>query len=55
MRKRKKFKQYEERRHPDFPDGLVQVAVNDRAFGERLTGVIRLRLAEAKGKKDGGR
>lgn len=55
MRKRKKFKQYEERLHPDSPDGLVVVAANNRAFAERLTGVIRLRLAEAKGKKDGRR
>lgn len=55
MRKRKHFKRQEERVHPDSPDGLVVVAANNRAFAERLTGIIRLRLAEAKGGKDADR
>ena len=47
MSKRRKSNREEERRYPDSPDGLVVVASNNRAFAERLTGIIRLRLKEA--------
>lgn len=53
MVKRKRFKQEEERAHPDSPDGLVVAAVNNKPFAERLIGVFR--LAKAGVKKDGGR
>lgn len=51
MRKRRNFKQEEERAHPDSPDGLVVAAVNNKPFAERLIGVFR--LAKAGVKKDG--
>lgn len=41
MRKRKKYQEKEEIRHPDSPEGLVNTAVNNRAFAERLIGVYR--------------
>lgn len=50
-RKRRNFKQEEERRHPDSPDGIEVVAASNRAFAERITGIIRLRLAEVKNGK----
>jgi len=53
MRKRRTYKQQEERQHPDSPDGLVYVAANNKPFAERLIGVFR--LAKAGVKKDGGR
>ncbi|WP_447881016.1 hypothetical protein [Serratia fonticola] len=51
MKKRRNFKQEEERRHPDAPGGLEVVASSNRAFAERITGIIRLRLAEVKNGK----
>ncbi|WJM80527.1 hypothetical protein [Pectobacterium brasiliense] len=53
MKKRRFFKQEEERAHPDSPDGLVVAAVNNKPFAERLIGVFR--LAKAGVKKDGSR
>lgn len=50
-RKRRNFKQEEERRHPDAPGGIEVVAASNRAFAERITGIIRLRLAEVKNGK----
>lgn len=50
-RKRRNINQNEERRHPDSPGGLEVVAASNRAFAERITGIIRLRLAEAKNGK----
>ena len=45
MPKRKKYQENEERRLQDSPDGLVVAASKNRAFAERLVGVIRLALA----------
>lgn len=50
-RKRRFFKQEEERLRPDSPDGLVVAAVNNKPFAERLIGVFR--MAKAGVKKDG--
>mgnify|MGYP000871624959 CR=1 FL=1 len=44
MAKRKKYQEKEERRHPAEPEGLVVTASKNRAFAERLIGVIRLAL-----------
>ncbi|MEX2986848.1 hypothetical protein [Serratia fonticola] len=49
-RKRRNFKQEEERRHPDCPDELVYLAANNKPFAERFIGVFR--LAKAGVKKD---
>ncbi|WP_162940859.1 hypothetical protein [Pectobacterium parmentieri] len=52
-RKRRNFKQKEERKHPESPGGLEVVAAQNKPFAERLIGVFR--LAKAGVKKDGGR
>ncbi len=49
-RKCKKHQEKEERRHPDSPEGLVVTASHNRAFAERLIGVIRLAIASSGGK-----
>ncbi|EPN0260610.1 hypothetical protein ACTTYF_005375 [Citrobacter freundii] len=54
MPKRKKYQENEERRLQDSPDGLVAAASKNRAFAERLVGVIRLALATS-GVKNGRR
>ena len=54
MPKRKKYQENEERRLQDSPDGLVGAASKNRAFAERLDGVIRLALATS-GVKNGRR
>lgn len=36
-KRRKKYQEKEEIRHPDSPEGLVVAAANNRAFAERLT------------------
>ncbi len=41
-KRRKKYQEKEEIRHPDSPEGLVVAAANNRAFAERLVGVYRL-------------
>lgn len=41
---RRKYQEKEERRHPAEPEGLVVTASKNRAFAERLIGVIRLAL-----------
>lgn len=41
-KRRKKYQEKEEIRHPDLPEGLVVTAANNRAFAERLIGVYRL-------------
>lgn len=52
MKKNNRYaKQEEERRHPDTPGGIEVVAASNRAFAERITGIIRLRLAEVKNGK----
>ncbi|HGU0421923.1 hypothetical protein [Escherichia coli] len=38
-KRRKKYQEKEEIRHPDSPEGLVVAAANNRAFAERLVGV----------------
>lgn len=50
MRKSRKLKHEEERRHPDSPDPIVMLAANNRPFAERFIGVFR--LAKAGVKKD---
>lgn len=35
-KRRKKYQEKEEIRHPDSPEGLVVAAANNRAFAERL-------------------
>ncbi|MBC8949343.1 hypothetical protein [Xenorhabdus sp. TS4] len=36
-KKRQKINKYEEKKvHPDSPDGLLVVAINNRAFGNRF-------------------
>lgn len=50
-KKRRNFKQEEEQRHPETPGGLEVVAASNRAFAERITRIIRLRLAEVKNGK----
>lgn len=50
-KKRRSINENEERRHPDSPGGLEFVAASNRAFAERIIGIIRLRLAEAKNGK----
>ncbi|HEI8866116.1 TPA: hypothetical protein SLG40_001603 [Serratia odorifera] len=47
-RKRRNYKQEEERQHPDSPDGLVVAAANNRSFGARLIGEFRIALAGAR-------
>ncbi|EPC9763254.1 hypothetical protein ACR3YO_000586 [Escherichia coli] len=42
-KRRKKYQEKEEIRHPDSPEGLVVAAANNRAFAERLVGVYRLK------------
>ena len=54
MPKRKKYQENEERRLQDSPDGLEVAASKNRAFAERLVGVIRLALATS-GVKNGRR
>ncbi|VAG78050.1 hypothetical protein [Enterobacter hormaechei] len=54
MPKRKKYQENEERRLQDSPDGLVVAASKNRAFAERLVGVIHLALATS-GVKNGRR
>jgi len=54
MPKRKKYQENEERRHQDCPDGLVVAASKNRAFADRLVGVIRLAMATS-GVKHGRR
>ncbi|MBL3522838.1 hypothetical protein IM876_09195 [Serratia plymuthica] len=49
-RKRRNYKQEEERQYPDSPDGLVYVAACNKPFAERIIGVFR--LAKAGVKKD---
>jgi hypothetical protein len=49
-RKRRNYKQEEERQHPDSPDGLVYTAACNKPFAERLIGVFR--LAKTGVKKD---
>ena len=49
MAKRKKYQEKEEIRHPDSPDGLVVAASKNKAFAERLVGVIRIAMAKAVG------
>ncbi|MCM4519478.1 hypothetical protein MMN77_25160 [Escherichia coli] len=44
-KRRKKYQEKEEIRHPDSPEGLVVAAANNRAFAERLVGVYRLAKA----------
>lgn len=44
-KRRKKYQENEERRHPDSPEGLVVTASKNKAFAERLIGVIRLAMA----------
>lgn len=46
-KRRKKYQEKEEIRHPDSPEGLV-VAANNKAFAERLVGVYRLAKAGVK-------
>jgi len=50
MKNRKKKAPIEERVHPDSPDGLVVAASKNRAFAERLIGVIRLAIVASGGK-----
>jgi len=45
-KRRKKYQEKEEIRHPDSPEGLV--VANNRAFAERLVGVYRLAKAGVK-------
>ena len=40
-KRRKKYQEKEEIRHPDSHEGLVVAAANNRAFAERLVGVYR--------------
>lgn len=40
----KKLQEKEERRYPDAPEGLVVTASKNKAFAERLIGVIRLAM-----------
>ncbi len=47
-KRRKKYQEKEEIRHPDSPEGLVVAAANNRAFAERLVGVYRLAKAGVK-------
>ncbi|MCX8972616.1 hypothetical protein NLN84_05770 [Citrobacter portucalensis] len=54
MPKRKKYQEKEERLHPAEPEGLVVTASKNRAFAERLIGVIRLAMVTA-GVKNGRR
>lgn len=55
MAKRKqKYQENEERRYPDSPDGLIVAASKNKAFAERLVGVIRIAMAKA-GVKHGRR
>lgn len=54
MPKRKKYQENEERHLQDSPGGLVVAASKNRAFAERLVGVIRLALATS-GVKNGRR
>ena len=49
-KRRKKYQEKEEREHPDSPDGLVVAASKNRAFAERLIGVIRLAFIASGGK-----
>ncbi|WP_317473109.1 hypothetical protein, partial [Cronobacter sakazakii] len=48
MRKRRKYQEKEEIRHPESPDGLVVAAANNRSFAERFIGVYRLAKAGVK-------
>lgn len=50
----KKYQENEERNHPENPEGLVATASKNRAFAERLVGVIRLALVTS-GVKHGRR
>ncbi|EPC6770445.1 hypothetical protein ACRZ9G_003721 [Escherichia coli O80:H19] len=45
-KRRKKYQEKEEIRHPDSPEGLVVAAANNRAFAERR--VYRLAKAGVK-------
>ena len=47
-KRRKKYQEKEEIRHPDSPEGLVVAAANNRAFAERLVGVYRVAKAGVK-------
>lgn len=47
-KRRKKYQEKEEIRHPDSHEGLVVAAANNRAFAERLVGVYRLAKAGVK-------
>lgn len=51
MRKRRNFKQEEERRHPDCPDGLVYIAACNLDYGKKFAQVFRQQQERVK--KDG--
>jgi len=53
MRKRRAYKQYEERRHPDSPDGLVVAAAKNPEFGKKFA--EEFKQIKARVKKDGCR
>ncbi len=48
----KKCQEKEERRYSDAPEGLVVTASKNRAFAERLVGVIRLAMASSGVKRE---
>lgn len=47
-KRRKKYQEKEEIRHPDSPEGLVVAAANNKVFAERFVGVYRLAKAGVK-------
>lgn len=52
MKNHDHFKQEEERRYPDSPDGIVVAAVNNKSFARRFIDAFRL---AKEGVKNNGR